>query len=279
MTGARCRVHQTGAVRLIACDLDGTLLGPDAQVSTRSVAALRAAHAAGVYVVIASGRPPFMLDPVLPVVGEAVTHGVLANGSLVCTLPDGAELRRVRFDLEVAVDVVRRLRDLDPRYGFALATDAGWAQEQGFFERMPVGRMAPDCADALDAAAGATEALKLMAFHDGHSAHQLLDLLPPLLGPELAVTHMGADCVEIGPTGIDKGTGLAWLCAHLGVDPADVVAFGDEYNDHEMLRFAGHGVVMANANELTRALADEIAPSNADDGVAVVIERLLAERR
>jgi hypothetical protein len=87
---------------------------------------------------------------------------------------------------------------------------------------------------------------------------------------------MGADCVEIGPAGIDKATGLAWLCTHLGIDPADVVAFGDEYNDHEMLRFAGHGVVMANANEHTRALADEIAPSNSDDGVAVVIERLLA---
>ena len=100
-----------------------------------------------------------------------------------------------------------------------------------------------------------------------------------ILGPELAVTHMGADCVEIGPAGIDKAAGLAWLCAHLGVDRADVVAFGDEHNDHAMLRWAGHGVAMANANEQTRALADEIAPSNVDDGVAVVIERLLAERR
>jgi hydroxymethylpyrimidine pyrophosphatase-like HAD family hydrolase len=118
-----------------------------------------------------------------------------------------------------------------------------------------------------------------MAFHDGHTAHQLLELLPPILGPELAVTHMGADCVEIGPAGIDKAAGLAWLCAHLGVDRADVVAFGDEHNDHAMLRWAGHGVAMANANEQTRALADEIAPANVDDGVAVVIERLLAERR
>jgi hydroxymethylpyrimidine pyrophosphatase-like HAD family hydrolase len=168
------------------------------------------------------------------------------------------------------------LRAIDPSYGFALATDAGWAQERGFFERMPVGRISPDSADALVATEGATEALKLMTFHDGHTAHRLLELLPTLLGPHLAVTHMGADCVEIGPAGIDKATGLAWLCTHLGVDPADVVAFGDEYNDHEMLRFAGHGVVMANASELTRALADEIAPSNTDDGVAVVIERLLA---
>lgn len=265
-------------MRLIACDLDGTLLGPDARVSARSVAALRAAHAAGVHVVIASGRPPFMLEPVLPYVGEAVSHGVLANGSLVCTLPDGTELRRVRFELAVAVAVVHRLRDLDPGYGFALATDAGWAQEPGFFERMPTGRLAPDTADALEAAVDASEALKLMAFHDGHSAHDLLDVLPPLLGEGLAVTHMGADCVEIGPTGIDKATGLAWLCTHLGIDRADVVAFGDEHNDHEMLRWAGHGVAMANANETTRALADEIAPTNADDGVAVVIERLLAER-
>lgn len=266
-------------MRLIACDLDGTLLDPSAQLSARSAAALRAAAAAGVHVVLASGRPPFMLQPVLPHVGDSVTYGVLANGSVVCTLPDGTPMREVHFELAQATGVIRQLRAADDGYGFAFATDAGFAHEDGFAQRMPAPQTIPRSDDALDAAVGATRAVKLMVFHRDHRVHTLLDLVPGIVGPELQVSHLGADCVEVGPAGVDKATGLAWLCDHLGVDAADVVVFGDEYNDHGMLQWAGHGVAMANADSVTKALADEVTLSNADDGVAVVIERLLAERR
>jgi len=264
-------------MRLLACDLDGTLLDPSGVVTDRTVAALRAARAAGVHVVIASGRPPFMATPILERLGDVVTHGVMANGSVVCTFPDGATLRSIQFDIGRAVATVHQLRAIDPGFGFALATDAGFAHEAGFAERMPTASPGPASADALAAAVGATVAVKLMVFHATESAHSLLDTLPPLVGDDLAVTHMGADCVELGPAGVDKATGLTWLCEHLGIDAAGVVAFGDEYNDHEMLRWAGLGVAMANAPELTRSFADEVAPSNADDGVAVVVERLLQE--
>ncbi|MEI2723503.1 MAG: HAD hydrolase family protein [Verrucomicrobiota bacterium] len=103
-----------------------------------------------------------------------------------------------------------------------------------------------------------------------------LRLLPPLLGPDLAVSHMGADAVEVAPAGVDKGVGLRWLCAHLGIAGGDVLAFGDEVNDLPMFAFAGRRVAVANASPAVRDAADEVAPSNADDGVAEVIERLLA---
>jgi Cof subfamily protein (haloacid dehalogenase superfamily) len=263
-------------MRLIATDLDGTLLGPGGTLSARNVDALQAARAAGWYVVLASGRPPFMVTEYLPRLATAVTHGVLANGSLVCTLPDQETLRAIRFGVSMATDVVVRLRSLDSEYGFAMATDAGFAHERGFAERMPAPQPMPPTNDVLTAADGATEALKLMVFHQTRTAHQLLDVLPPLLGDDLSVTHMGADCVEVGPTGIDKGTGLAWLCAHLDVDACDVVAFGDEFNDHEMLLWSGRGIAMANAHPLTRDLADEVTLTNVEDGVAVCIERMLA---
>lgn len=265
-------------MRLLATDLDGTLLGPGGTLSARNIDALRAARAAGWYVVFASGRPPFMVTPLLEPLLDTVTHGVLANGSVVCTLPDQATLRAVRFGVQMAGDVVTHLRSVDPAYGFALATDAGFAHEQGFAERMPAAQPVPAVPDVLVAAQGAQEAIKLMVFHRHHTAHELLHIVPPLLGADLAVTHMGADCVEIGPAGIDKGTALAWLCAHLEVDAADVVAFGDEFNDHEMLRWAGLGIAMANAHPATRDLADEVTASNVDDGVAVALERILAGR-
>lgn len=265
-------------IRLIATDLDGTLLGRGGVLSQRSTDALRAAAEAGIIVVFASGRPPFMVEPLLHDLAGVVSYGVLGNGSVVCTLPDQEVLRAQRFDLSLAIDVIAQLRTYDPRYGFALATDIGFAHQPGFAERMPVVSMPSPVADVLTAIAGATEAVKLMVFHDEFAAHELLGLLPTLLDAQVSVTHMGADCVEIGPAGIDKGVGLAWLCDRLGVEAAQVMAFGDEFNDHEMLRWAGHSVAVATAHEATKSLCDEVTLSGADDGVAVVIERLLGER-
>ncbi len=262
-------------MRLLATDLDGTLLGRDGQVSDRNADALQAARDAGWYVVLATGRPPFMVDMLMPQLGHAVTHGVMANGSVVATLPDQHVLRSVRFEIGLATGVVERLRTIDARYRFALATDAGFAHEAGFAERMPAPTPTSPTLDVLEAAKGAAEAVKLMVFHDSYGAHDLLALLPTILGHDVSVTHMGADCVEVGVAGIDKATGLAFLCGQLGVDAADVVAFGDEFNDHEMLQWAGHAVAMANAHPATKDLADEVTLSNLDDGVAVVIERLL----
>ncbi len=261
-------------MRLIATDLDGTLLGPTGRISDRNVAALRAAHAAGIHVVIASGRPPMLATDVVTRLDGAASHGVMANGSVVCTFPDGTPLRVIRFDIDLAVQAVHLLRRTDPQFGFALATDHGFAHEAGFVARMPVFPGEP-VDDALVAATGATEAMKLMVFHHTLDAHDLLATLPPVVGSDLAVTHMGADCVEIGPVGVDKRAGLEWLCAHLGVDRSDVVAFGDEYNDHEMLGWAGLGVAMGNASSVTKAFADVETATIADDGVAVMIERLL----
>lgn len=266
-------------MRLIATDLDGTLLRPDGTLSRRSITALRAAREAGWYVVLASGRPPFMVAALMEQLSDSVTHGVLANGSVVCTLPDATTLRSVRFGMPMVADVVTRLRSIDEGYGFALATDVGFAHERGFVERMPPQDLVPVTTDVLAATAGATEAVKLLVFHEHHTAHQLLDIMPLMLGRDLSVTHMGADCVEVGPSGIDKATGLSWLCEQLRVDPLDVVAFGDEYNDHEMLMWAGRGIAMANAHLITQELADEVTLTNVDDGVAVALERILAEDR
>ena len=260
--------------RLIALDLDGTLLDPTGRIRPRSVAVLESARDRGWWVVAATGRPPHMATDLLGATTDAFSHGVMGNGTMICSFPGPDVLMERTFAAEVARKVVARLRGGDPRYGFALATEAGFAHERGFAERLPAlhGLGDPN-ADVLHL--DGSVAIKLMVFHHDRSAHDLLAALPSLLGNDLQVSHLGADAVEIGPAGIDKGTGLAWLCDHLGVAAADVVAFGDEYNDHSMLRWAGHGVAMGNADSVTKALADEVAPSNADDGVAVVLERLL----
>lgn len=260
--------------RLLALDLDGTLLDPTGHIRPRSVRALEAARAAGWWVVAATGRPPHMATDLLRATTDAFSHGVMGNGTMICAFPGPELLLERTFALTTARDVVTRLRQDDERFGFALVTDLGFAHERGFAERLPaLHGLAEPAADVLHLEGSV--AIKLMVFHHDRSAHELLTVLPEVLGTELQVSHLGADAVEVGPMGIDKGSGLAWLCDRLGVASTDVVAFGDEYNDHSMLQWAGHGVAMGNADDVTKALADEVAPSNADDGVAVVLERLL----
>lgn len=88
-------------------------------------------------------------------------------------------------------------------------------------------------------------------------------------------TISGAE-FEVARAGVTKATGLARVCAHLGIDASEVVAFGDNVNDVEMLTWAGHGVAMGNGRPEAMAAAAEVTASNDDDGVAVIVERLLA---
>jgi Cof subfamily protein (haloacid dehalogenase superfamily) len=265
--------------RLIATDLDGTLLNSQGEVSVRTIDALRAANEAGVIVVFATGRPPTVAVREVMAVGPAVGYGVMANGSMICSLPDAEPLFTIGFPSALAFDAIALLRAHDPLFGFALATDRGFTEELGFAERMPVHHLNPTVEDVLHGHEGATEAIKLLAFHHHHSALELLDIIPPIVGVDLVVSHMGTEAVELGPAGADKGAGLRWLCAHLAIEPADVVVFGDEINDLAMFKFAGHSVAVANASASVRAAADEVTESNDDDGVAIVIESLLAHHR
>jgi Cof subfamily protein (haloacid dehalogenase superfamily) len=262
--------------RLIATDLDGTLLDPFGRLTDRSAAALRAAHETGVIVVFATGRPPFVAAAEIDRTSGAVSYGVMANGSFVCSLPDGAPLRVIEFGARLAFDAVHALRAADPGFGFALATDRAFTHEAGFTERMPVQHGGPPpVADVLDGHDAAELAIKLLVFHRELRADELLTYIPTLIGESLEATHMGAEAVELGPPGADKGTGLRWLCEYLRIDAADVLVYGDELNDLPMMHFAGRSIAVANATSLVLAAADDVCASNADDGVAQHLEALL----
>lgn len=259
--------------RLVALDLDGTLLDPSGQVSTRSLAVLGELRARGVHLVAATGRPPQMIGDVADATGGAFSYVVGSNGTFIAKLPGPELLRIIGYDADIARTIVTMLRCIDDRYGFALATEDGFAHEPGFAERLPAAVHNDACPDVL--ALSGQEAFKLMIFHAELPVDRLLVELPPLLGDGVRVGHLGVDAVEVGPLDLDKGAGLRWLCDHLGVASGEVWAFGDERNDITMLEFAAHGVAMATAAPEVLAVADEIAPPNSEDGVAVVLERLL----
>ena len=266
--------------RLIAIDLDGTLLDSTGRVSQRAVNALRAARDAGIIVAFATGRPPFVATAEIAQCAEAVSYGVMANGSIICTLPDAQPLRTLGFPTPTARAVIAALRAADDQFGFALASDCGYTAEFGFAERLPVQRSLAPVVDALVGHESSLETFKLLVFHQQFGAFDLLSRIPALLaatefGPTLRTTHMGAEAVEVGPAEADKGNGLRWLCDHLGISGADVVVFGDEINDLSMFEYGGHSVAVANAAPAVLAAADYRTGSNDADGVATFIESLV----
>ncbi len=269
-------VRTIPGVRLIACDIDGTILRSDGTVSARTVRALEGAARVGTVITLATGRPGPATARVVADLGDAVRFVISGNGAVISAARGGAMaevLHRSSFDRSTADTVVAMLRATVPGIRVSLATEAGLAFEHGFLDRLP-DRAPPvtECDDAL-----AVPGREVHALYVFHPERHVLDLLPdvlPVLPEHLEAVHAGIDAAEVTVAGTDKATALTWLVGHLGLTPADVVAFGDNVNDHAMLRWAGRGVAMANADAATRALADEVTATNDDDGVAAVVERL-----
>lgn len=268
---------------LIAIDMDGTMLSASGSLTERTATAIHAAADAGHTMVVATGRPPHLVTQFVDQLGGAVSHIVATNGSMISTFPvdDGTDpqlLHLLSFDTGRARSIVTAIRGTRSGYGFAYATDAGFAHESGFAERMPAAVHDEPVPDVL--ALGGDTAFKLFAFHDELGAYALLDLLPSIVNPEpavepFAVGHMGADAVEIGPASTDKRAGLSWLCDHLDVETADVIAIGDERNDLTMIEWAGLGVAVSNAEQSVRQAADVVIGNHDNDAVAAYLEGLV----
>jgi hypothetical protein len=260
--------------RLIASDLDGTLLGPDGRFSPRTRAAIAAAQAAGIRVVFVTARPPRV---VRDLAHEAGLTGlvVCANGAILYDVGADALLHHERLDAELALEFSQALRARAPELAFA--TEHG--HQINYEPHFP--RIFEDVVDEAAIRIDHVEALcegaltKLIVHHPDQDADMLAAWIAAEVGSRAEVTHSGGPFVEIGVVGVSKASGLERLCRELGVDAAEVMAFGDMPNDVPMLALAGWGVAVANAHPDVRAAADEIAPSNAQDGVAQVIERIL----
>lgn len=258
--------------RLIATDLDGTLLRRDGTLPERNVAALHAARDAGLDVVVVTGRPPRWVDAIAD---ELKLDGVAicSNGALVYDLVE----RRVVAEHLLAVDVAERLvaavRAAVPGIGFACERAAGIVVEPDFDSPHEV---SPDIRRASGAELLDAPIAKLLATHPDYEYADLLAAVTVAAGSDVVVTQSGSDgLVEISAAGITKAFAVEALCAERGISAAEVIAFGDMPNDVALLRWAGHGVAVATGHPDAIAAADEIAGSNDDSGVAAVLERIL----
>jgi Cof subfamily protein (haloacid dehalogenase superfamily) len=262
--------------RLVALDVDGTLLRSDDALAPRVRDALGRAAGAGWHLVLVTGRPLAVALPVVHDLGLG-EYLVAANGATVATVAEGTVLHQASLPGTVVVAAIERAKAAVPGLGLAVTTPRGFVREPGFAAIAPLSRS--DGAEVADATPRPEDLVhSAVLFIDGMDALDLQRRLASVLPREVAVTPSGLPgSVELTAPGVHKGSGLAWLCAHIGVDRADVVAFGDGLNDHEMLSWAGWGVAMGNAAPVTKGLADEVTAGNDEDGVALVLERLLVD--
>ncbi|MEW1699971.1 MULTISPECIES: Cof-type HAD-IIB family hydrolase [unclassified Streptomyces] len=281
MTSPRAPRTSAPAPRLIATDLDGTLLRDDKTVSARTVAALAAAERAGIEVFFVTGRPARWMD----VVSEHVHgHGlaICANGAAVVDLRSGGTFLEVRpLERPVALDVVRALREAAPGISFAVEQTTGIHYEPlypPFF--LDPGATIATAENLLfeEAPGAAAPVLKLLAKHPELDPDEFLAVARKAAGHLAAFTRSSPTAlIEISGPGVSKASTLARCCAERGITAEEVVAFGDMPNDIEMLSWAGRSYAMGNAHPDVIAAATDRTSANDEDGVAAVIEQLVAE--
>jgi Cof subfamily protein (haloacid dehalogenase superfamily) len=264
--------------RLVASDIDGTLLGDDLRPSGRTAATVDRVLASGTPFVLVTGRPPRWVPRVarhLP----GIRWALCANGA-------------VRYDIHA--DRVLAAHTLGPEALRELERACARALPNAWLGVERVGATAFEdeatqfvCeTNYLHAWAGSDHAelpreqlfdrpaIKLLARDPELTSDQMLAALAPYVGTEIDLTFANPDgLLEAAPHGVSKASGLAEFAAEHDVGVDEVIAFGDMPNDVAMLRWAGHGVAMANAHPTVREAADEVTATNNDDGVALVLER------
>ena len=259
--------------RLIATDLDGTLLRSDGALSERTRDALRGVEAAGIGVVFVTARPPRWVDGLRAAVGG---HGtaICANGSAVYDVRERSVLLDRGMPPDLVAELVDDLRRAVAGASFAVETVHGLAAEPGFGGDRTPPWDAAHADDVTQALAGST--LKLLVRSTALGPADLLVHVHAALAERAIVADSGASgLAEITGPGVTKASTLAHWAAGHGIEAADVWAFGDAPNDLPMLAWAGESFAMANAYPAVRSAASRICAANDDDGVAQQLEAAL----
>lgn len=268
-------------VRMIATDIDGTMLRSDGTLSSRVKSAMAAAVDAGVHVVPATGRPVIVAEDVIEA-AELPHYWVFANGAITRHLGRDELIRGFWMELELARSLVEALRISLPEAGFALEFEKTVAYEPGFEKVVPVVPGVAPTEDVLlavddpDPAYGRIQ--KVLIFDLSVGLDDLFVAVESAAGTQAVASYSGLPFIELAAGQVTKATALSLLAEDLKLDASEVATFGDNHNDLPMLQWAGRSYAMANATEDAKQAADQVIEANDQDGLAIKIEELLAER-
>ena len=274
--------------RLIAFDLDGTLLDSEKRIPAENIAALRRAAEKGAYIVPATGRILGGIPEELSAL-PFIRYYVCINGAAVMDAQTGEALYRAEIALDTALRFYEYMDTLPVIYdcyqdGMGYMSKDMYDVLQDWTPTAAMGaymkkirRPVPDLKKTL-AERNRPVTKMQMHFHDLDERSRQLELVPKLF-PELIATSSVINNIELNSTAATKGQAVERLAALLGIDLSEVIAFGDGSNDIDMIKTAGTGVAMENAIPALLEAADMTAPDNNCGGVARVIERLILKNK
>lgn len=265
-------------IRLIAIDLDGTLLSTGSQLPQQNIDALKRAMDAGVRVAISSGR---MIEATLPIARQIGVNAPMAlfNGAMVYDMTADRILAGKTVPREIAVAVLKRLEALGaythafPGRGYYLEKRCAWTE---YYENK-IGVHGTEVGAPLSQWLD-SDVYKLLTLGEPEQLDQLIATLQPEF-PQLNFVKSGKTHLEIVLAGVDKADGMRGVSAATGIAPDEMLAFGDEMNDMPMLKYCGVSYAMENAPESVRREVKLIAPKNTDCGVARIVNLYLDEGR
>ena len=269
--------------KLLALDVDGTLLDAKGRLRKRTKLAIQAASDSGSVVTLATGRDWLAVEKLMEIL-PSVQYAVCTNGIEVYS-KKGHRLTAREIDFDIAQMAIHSIRQKLPGVAIGVGIRGQLVGEPDIAKALPAmpagvtsfpAKIVPDVMQEMT-----SNAQDIVVYHSDY--HSRIEDLYEIVGEivrdkQIDVVFSGLPMVEIVPAGCGKETGLSWLCSHLGIASTEVIAFGDGMNDLSMLKWAGKGIAMGQSVDRVIGCADEVTLANSDDGVAVWIEaQLLAK--
>ncbi|WP_410871686.1 HAD family hydrolase [Nocardia sp. A7] len=264
--------------QLVASDVDGTLIDDSEKISARTKAAVGALVADGATFVLATGRPPRWIEPVVSELGYAPL-AICGNGAVIYDSATDRVLSSHTLDVDTLSWLAEVAEHALPGCGLAterVGASAHDAVTQQFVSSPTYEHawLNPDDTVVSHAEVIDSPAIKMLIRLSSARSSEMRAVLAPLIGDRAEITYSTeSGLIELAVPQVTKASGLAEVARRIGAENSSIVAFGDMPNDVPMLAMAGHGVAMGNAHPEARAAADEVTGSNIDDGVAMVLER------
>ena len=262
--------------KLLAFDMDDTLLDPNGQLTARTHAALQSAMDAGAYVVLASGRMPEAMIAMAEKIGVNAPM-VLYNGGMVYDHRTDRTISRIDISLETARAILKMAEELGiyiqvyPGKGYYAAERTKYTDMYENHIKVPCNIIGKPASEWIT-----TGQIKMLMIGEKEDSARRIEIFSKAF-PEVSFMMSKPHYVEIVAKGVDKSYALDAAAKDMGLTAEECMAFGDGQNDVSMLQYVGAGYCMLNASEGVRAKCSLFAPSNAEDGCAQVIEKLLAE--
>jgi Cof subfamily protein (haloacid dehalogenase superfamily) len=263
----------TRAIKLVAIDLDGTLLDRSKKVSERAAAALKCLPNTGVKVVIASARPPRSVRAIYHELGLD-TWQINYNGALIWDEPNQQAIFHRPMHPKLVQLMIERCRDMFEEVLVSVEIlDKWYTDRDEHTYTTETGRLfKPDVICQIPQIC-CQPITKLMFLGDPRIVSRLESLLLEEFGGKVTILHTDNDLLQIMDNRVSKAVALKKIASHYGIKASEVMAIGDAPNDVGMLQYAGVSIAMENAHDVVKEVADWIAPSNDEHGVHVALRR------